>query len=131
MPAPRRVCPTKSFTKNSRLAEPPDARQGGNWFGRHARAWVGRILAAAFLLIVCAGSAVATSNPVPYVDIVSPVSIHPGAMGVTLQVYGIDFQRHFRSRGCAADEHAISGDGELHRECRGHSARPCGPRFQR
>jgi hypothetical protein len=91
MPASRRVCPTQSFTKNSRLAEPSNARQGGNWFGRHARAWVGRVLAASFLLIVCAGSAIATSNPVPYVDIVSPASIHPGATGVTLQVYGTGF----------------------------------------
>ena len=31
------------------------------------------------------------SNPVPYVDIVSPVSIHPGATLVTLQVYGTGF----------------------------------------
>jgi IPT/TIG domain len=30
-------------------------------------------------------------NPVPYIDIVSPASVHPGVTGVTLTVFGANF----------------------------------------
>src|SRR5712671_2883040 len=50
---------------------------------------------AAVALILCgtilAGRTSAAGNPVPFVDIVSPVSINPGAIGVTLTVRGAGF----------------------------------------
>src|SRR6267154_2999014 len=50
---------------------------------------------AAVALILCgtifAAHVSATANPVPFVDIVSPVSINPGAAGVTLTVRGVGF----------------------------------------
>jgi Bacterial Ig-like domain (group 3)/FG-GAP-like repeat/Abnormal spindle-like microcephaly-assoc'd, ASPM-SPD-2-Hydin len=58
---------------------------------RLARAWAARIVGCALLSVLCPGSALATSNPVPYVDIVSPVSVHPGATSVTLDVFGTGF----------------------------------------
>jgi Bacterial Ig-like domain (group 3)/FG-GAP-like repeat/Abnormal spindle-like microcephaly-assoc'd, ASPM-SPD-2-Hydin len=59
---------------------------------RLARAWVTAILGAALAFVLCAGAARAGSSPpVPFVDIVSPVSIHPGSTGVTLTVYGAGF----------------------------------------
>ncbi len=48
---------------------------------------LGLLLAAAF----GASSAFSASNPVPYVDIVSPVSAHPGSTNVTLTLNGTGF----------------------------------------
>src|SRR5712672_3847576 len=50
---------------------------------------------AAITLILCvtvfAGRTSAAGNPVPFVDIVSPASVNPGAIGVTLTVRGVGF----------------------------------------
>src|SRR5712672_3196756 len=50
---------------------------------------------AAVALVLCgtvfAGRVFAAVNPVPFVDTVSPVSINPGAIGVTLTVRGVGF----------------------------------------
>ena len=46
----------------------------------------------AVLAAVFSPSCLATpSNPVPYIDIVSPASVHPGVTGVTLTVFGANF----------------------------------------
>ena len=73
------------------LAIPKGSSASRIGFVRLARALAARTIGCALLLGVCSGGALAVSNPVPYVDIVSPVSIHPGATLVTLQVYGTGF----------------------------------------
>src|SRR5882762_8180942 len=67
-------------------------------FFAHRRTFVSLLERGAFAavaLILCgtifAGRVFAAGNPVPFVDIVSPVSINPGAIGVTLTVRGTGF----------------------------------------
>jgi uncharacterized repeat protein (TIGR01451 family) len=41
--------------------------------------------------VFCPSCLAIPRNPVPYIDIVSPASVHPGATGVTLTVFGANF----------------------------------------
>ena len=97
MPASRRHSLTKLFASGYRSSKQSESgaangiRESKPWSGRMARVWARRCFRVALLFALCVGTALAVSNPVPYVDIVSPVSIHPGATGVTLQVYGTSF----------------------------------------
>ncbi len=50
-----------------------------------------RIVPLLLLAPLAAPILLAVPNPVPYIDILSPVSVHPGATGVTLTVLGAGF----------------------------------------
>jgi Bacterial Ig-like domain (group 3)/FG-GAP-like repeat/Abnormal spindle-like microcephaly-assoc'd, ASPM-SPD-2-Hydin len=97
MPSFQWICSAKIFVCNRRLParghldESMKASQRNKCSDPLVRIWATRFIYLTVLLLLCGGPALAVSNPVPYVDIVSPVSIHPGATGVTLQVFGTGF----------------------------------------
>src|SRR5271168_1947005 len=63
----------------------------GSRAGRALLIRLARVCGVGLLFALLAGSVEAAINPVPYIQILSPVSVHPGTTGVTLTVLGAGF----------------------------------------